>query len=158
MTRRLIVVASALSLLLPATATGQEPGVSYDPDSPAGKEYAVPLDRVRQESSGTQSQDASPGATPLFGVGVSRAPTSSRSGTAKPSTGGSSAGDGNESPAPAGGSGSGGGGGTTATEAVAASASRQLFAGGGIAALGVVLAVAVGFVVRRRTRQSATEA
>jgi hypothetical protein len=46
--------------------------VHFDPDSPAGKEYALPLDQARGEAIGGSESDrgAAPGA-PLFGVGVS---------------------------------------------------------------------------------------
>jgi hypothetical protein len=48
--------------------SGPEPGVTIDPNSPAGKEYALPVPSARQEAQGkrkTASKDA-----PLFGEGV----------------------------------------------------------------------------------------
>ena len=54
----------------------QADGVHVDPDSPAGKEYALPLDSARRE--------ATPGVggsnPPLFGAGISPAGGSSREG------------------------------------------------------------------------------
>jgi hypothetical protein len=53
-----------------------EPGVQVDPDSPSGKEYAIPLDDARRRASPsgeTQTMGAPGGGTaaaPLFGAGV----------------------------------------------------------------------------------------
>lgn len=47
-------------------------GVSFDPDSPAGKEYALPLDQARDEAAGVGKSDGPAGEkAPLFGEGVS---------------------------------------------------------------------------------------
>ena len=52
-----------------AAASG---GVHFDPDSPAGQEYALPLERAREEAAGTQGQSESKGeGAALFGAGVS---------------------------------------------------------------------------------------
>src|SRR4051812_11822290 len=64
-------------------AAGQEPGVVVDPDSPAGKEYAFPLDVQRAAAVG---RDAVQGvAQPLFGVGVTHA-AAGRSGSSSGSS------------------------------------------------------------------------
>ena len=41
-----------------AAASG---GVHFDPNSPAGQEYALPLERAREEAAGTQGQSDSKG-------------------------------------------------------------------------------------------------
>lgn len=55
-----------------AAASG---GVHFDPSSPAGQEYALPLERAREEAAGTQAQSGSNGSNGegagLFGAGVS---------------------------------------------------------------------------------------
>src|SRR3954447_23908417 len=52
-------------------AAGQEPGVVIDPASPAGKEYAFPLDVQRAAAVGKDAVQGVP--QPLFGVGITRA-------------------------------------------------------------------------------------
>src|SRR4051812_50029225 len=52
-------------------AAGQEPGVVIDPGSPAGKEYAFPLDVQRAAAVGKDAVQGVP--QPLFGVGITRA-------------------------------------------------------------------------------------
>jgi hypothetical protein len=54
--------------------------VHFDPESPAGKEYALPLQQARNEAIGTGGGEAGEGpggssgaAAPLFGVGVGSA-------------------------------------------------------------------------------------
>jgi hypothetical protein len=63
--------------LLPAPAAlAQTPGLHVDPNSPTGKEYAIPLDHARNSASGggSQAQPSNSGgsdsSSPLFGVGV----------------------------------------------------------------------------------------
>ena len=69
------VIAGA-TLGIPTGASAQEKGVHLDPDSPAGKEYAVPIDRARREAAGPSglSALARPGSrasvVPLFGQGI----------------------------------------------------------------------------------------
>lgn len=60
----------ALVLLLVAAppAAAQQDGVFVDPDSPAGKEYAVPLDQARDEASGGGGGGS--GKESLFGEGI----------------------------------------------------------------------------------------
>jgi hypothetical protein len=57
------------TLALPGTAFAQiDPGVNYDPGSPAGKEYAIPLVEGRSDAAGTTNQRE--GANIPFGVGI----------------------------------------------------------------------------------------
>jgi len=57
------------ALALPSAASAQiDPGVNYDPGSPAGKEYAIPLVEGRSEGAGTTDQQE--GANVPFGVGI----------------------------------------------------------------------------------------
>jgi hypothetical protein len=87
--RRALVAFLLAALALPAAAQAQAPGVFVDPESPAGKEYAIPLEEARRHGApdarpGPGSGDAGP---PLFGYGIQRAPGGS-------GAGGGSAGDG----------------------------------------------------------------
>jgi hypothetical protein len=70
------------SLALPAVAQGQGSGVVVDPDSPAGTEYAIPLEEARRQGAPVDEQrgggrNADP---PLFGEGIERAPSASAAG------------------------------------------------------------------------------
>lgn len=67
MLRLICVGLWALATVLPAAALAQGDDVFVDPDSPAGKEYAIPIDEARREASG---RDGAPGSAPLFGEGV----------------------------------------------------------------------------------------
>src|SRR4051812_19082119 len=82
-----------------SSAAAQTPGLHVDPDSPGGKEYAIPLDQARGQGATGTPQDST-GSTPakLFGEGIEPAGSDAgggshsgngRSGPAK-STGGSS--------------------------------------------------------------------
>lgn len=63
-------VVAALLLLPQASALAGE--VHFDPESPAGKEYALPLDQAREEAAGVGKTDGPAGEkSPLFGEGVS---------------------------------------------------------------------------------------
>jgi hypothetical protein len=53
---------------LPGAAFAQDPGVHFDPGSPAGKEYAIPLAEGRAEGGGTTNQRAA--ADIPFGAGI----------------------------------------------------------------------------------------
>lgn len=70
--RKLIVLAaSGLAFAVPVDPAGAQ--VFVDPDSPTGKEYAIPLeDARRQASSGGGDFPVQPGerAAPLFGEGI----------------------------------------------------------------------------------------
>jgi hypothetical protein len=64
-----LVVVGASATARPAAA--QEPGVVLDPASPAGKEYAFPLEVQRAAAVGRDAVQGDP--QPLFGVGITRA-------------------------------------------------------------------------------------
>jgi hypothetical protein len=68
--RRFLMVAPIAVTTLGASASAQaaEPGVTFDPGSPAGKEYAIPLAQGRADGMGTDNQRAA--ATTPFGVGI----------------------------------------------------------------------------------------
>lgn len=133
--------------LIAADAPAQEDGVFVDPDSPAGKEYAIPFDEARREAgggSGGGPRTAAPfgeGITPEDGEAPARREDASGSGDRD----GREIGGGRTSPASPGGS-----------PGVAASLeqggpSAALLAGG--IALGVLLLGAtIGLVVRRTSR------
>jgi hypothetical protein len=65
--KRLVLV-SLLLLVVAHPAAAQEDGVFVDPDSPAGKEYAIPIDQARGETAGGGNRPA--GEEPLFGEGI----------------------------------------------------------------------------------------
>src|SRR4051794_21479121 len=65
----------------PALASAAEPGVHVDPDSPAGKEYAIPIDSVRRDTGGRGSAEPGGGGAPLFGAGITPAGRSSGGGS-----------------------------------------------------------------------------
>ena len=65
----------ALAAAGPAVARAQDPGVTVDPNSPSGKEYALPLDSARRAAEPATGHATTPktGSTaPLFGAGISR--------------------------------------------------------------------------------------
>jgi hypothetical protein len=65
----LVLAVAAGALAAPGTASAQiDPGVVYDPGSPAGKEYAIPLAEGRSDAAGTS--DPREGANIPFGVGI----------------------------------------------------------------------------------------
>jgi hypothetical protein len=65
----LVLAVAAGALAAPGTASAQiDPGVVYDPGSPAGKEYAIPLAAGRSDAAGTS--DPREGANIPFGVGI----------------------------------------------------------------------------------------
>jgi hypothetical protein len=61
-------------LLLAAPASAQTPEVQVDPDSPAGTEYAIPLEKARQEAAGDDGKGTpdkrSGKSDQLFGEGI----------------------------------------------------------------------------------------
>ena len=71
-----VAVAVGVGLAAPASAAALDPGVNYDPGSPAGKEYVIPLVGGRSDGAGTTDQQR--GANVPFGVGIR--PPGSRSG------------------------------------------------------------------------------
>jgi len=58
-----------VTLALAAPTLGQEPGVNVDPESPAAKEYGIPLEQARR-SAGTPADGR--GDIAAFGAGISR--------------------------------------------------------------------------------------
>jgi hypothetical protein len=65
----LVTAIAGATLALPAAASAQiDPGVNYEPGSPAGKEYAIPLVEGRSDAAGTT--DPRKGANIPFGVGI----------------------------------------------------------------------------------------
>jgi hypothetical protein len=65
----LLCACAGAALVLPGAASAQiDPGVNYDPGSPAGKEYAIPLVEGRSDGAGTTDQQE--GANIPFGVGI----------------------------------------------------------------------------------------
>jgi hypothetical protein len=68
--RRVIAVVG-LSLFLPGAvspAFGADDGIHYDPDTPSGQEYALPLEQARGDAGG--SPDSGAGSAPPFGAGI----------------------------------------------------------------------------------------
>jgi hypothetical protein len=79
-------VAAALLLLSQQPAFAGE--VHFDPESPAGKEYALPLDQAREEAAGAGKTDGPAGEkAPLFGEGVSSGGGGPQAGGGGPATG-----------------------------------------------------------------------
>jgi hypothetical protein len=101
---RVIVALLFASLALPAAAQAQGRGVFVDPESPAGKEYAIPLEEARRQAA--PDAESRPGGgdagSRLFGAGITRAPGAS-------AAGGVSAGDGSDGSGGAGGADGGAG-------------------------------------------------
>jgi hypothetical protein len=80
-----VIARTTLSALLAVAsfapaAAAQDKGVFVDPDSPAGKEYAIPLDQARRDAGagGNTGRDSGTGGQPLFGVGIERAEGASK--------------------------------------------------------------------------------
>lgn len=75
---RALLASAGLLAVFAGSAVAQEPGVHYDPDSPAGKQYAIPLDAARDVGndhagiggSAGSGEGPGPAAGGLFGVGV----------------------------------------------------------------------------------------
>jgi hypothetical protein len=82
MSRRTIVAVTlaAMGLSCIATPARAQDGVTVDPNSPSGKEYALPLEDARRQASGTDSSPSPAGTTPnpsaaatpppAFGAGI----------------------------------------------------------------------------------------
>jgi hypothetical protein len=93
----LVAGAAATGIGAPVAAAA-EPGVHVDPGSPAGKEYALPVDQARHDAGGAatgggsgsgggpSSGSGSTGGGALFGAGVR--PSGQRPGTGGSTTGG----------------------------------------------------------------------
>ena len=142
-------VCCALAVLPAPAAFAQEPGVSYDPDDPAGKQYALPLDNTRRKADGGESKA---GEAPLFGAGVSQsggpgvppggAATETRKPKARKDRGAP------HGPEPAGAS-RGVGPLTEISTALADGEGDRLLSGGLIAVVVALAALLVGLAVRR---------
>jgi hypothetical protein len=107
---RIVLIALVVSLCFAALAArprlASAEGVHFDPNSPAGKEYALPLDQARNEASGNAgaegtggSREASGESAALFGAGVPGDPApgsqgAGEHGTGRHGSGGSDAGGG----------------------------------------------------------------
>jgi len=92
------------ALTMPAPAVALDPGINYDPGSPSGKEYAIPLVEGRTEGAGTTNQRR--GANIPFGLGIN--PPGSGSGRTGGGTSDSSGRQGGSARGHRGGAGSGG--------------------------------------------------
>jgi hypothetical protein len=74
---RIVLIASLVAVGFAGLAAQPRPaiagGVHFDPESPAGKEYALPLSQARNEGAGKSgvSKAGSVEPAPLFGEGVS---------------------------------------------------------------------------------------
>jgi hypothetical protein len=159
---KLLVLVALVFLVAAPPAAAQEDGVFVDPESPAGKEYAVPIDQARGEAAGGGNRSA--GEEPLFGEGIERAGASPgneesgegarRKGQAASKRGQQSseqqgdAGDGEPSP-----SSSDLGRSSAAIEAAAAEGSDGLLTAG-IAAAVLAAGLLAGFGLRRLLRNS----
>lgn len=153
MRRTLLAVhAVTLGLLLaPASAGAQSPGVNYDPSSPAGKEYALPIEQATKDS-GATAKPAAPAAAPseaaaapeLFGVGIkapkAKRPATPEGGAARPATPAAGS-PGSPLPAP-----------PSAEVRVASGGRHGLLVGGAIAGGAVLLGLAGGLLARRTSR------
>lgn len=87
-----LVAVLVLCLLAGWTSSPAHAGeVHFDPQSPAEKEYALPLQQARNEALGTGGAEGRvrPEAAPLFGVGIGGNPPHGVPGTSRPSHSGS---------------------------------------------------------------------
>jgi hypothetical protein len=64
------VLAPTLAATAPAVPALAQSGVHVDPRSPAGKEYALPLDQARREAGQSGHQGSASGRSALFGEGI----------------------------------------------------------------------------------------
>jgi hypothetical protein len=157
--RRVILSTLLIAFGLPAPAAAQiDPGVNYDPGSPAGKEYAIPLVEGRSEGAGTTNQRA--GANIPFGVGIKPPGGGSGDGATdgNGATGGSDA-RGGEGSGPHGSDARGGPGGAEAPEELNSRISEAESVGGTAGrtlwiALAVLLPAALLAVLLRERRPS----
>jgi len=67
----MLLAAAVVLALIPCQQQAIAKGVFFDPSSPAGKEYALPLDQARNEAAGTESDGAGGEKAHLFGEGIS---------------------------------------------------------------------------------------
>jgi hypothetical protein len=85
-----VVPAPPAASQLPSPAASQLPsGVVVDPESPAGVEYAIPLDRARREAGAGSGAGGGPGSRraggeeSLFGAGITRQRDGAGEGTSR---------------------------------------------------------------------------
>ncbi len=162
----LIAFAALLPFALAGPASAQEEGVHVDPDSPAGKEYEIPVEGARRDYSGKRSSDRGSSrvrgarrTASLFGAGISpRGGSTDRvdnGGGGADSTGrGNEAGEGRGASGAAGSSDDGGPSAPDRARGVATAASvdeggAPLTMGGIVLAV-VILGGALGLALRRR--------
>jgi hypothetical protein len=159
-----LAVVLCAGCLAPASAVAAlEPGVHVDPNSPAAKEYGVPLWVLRGDGAGQQSPEGIP-PPPLFGVGIGP-PASGRGGGTSRAGGGSASGSGGSGSRPRSGAGSAarrgssGGASATLTPAAIAQLTHEGSAAphvglvvGGVLLAGLLLGGAVALGARRLRR------
>lgn len=79
-------------LLAPAAhaQSKPEPGVTIDPNSPAAKEYALPVDSARKAAQGKTKKKSTDKKAPLFGEGVKPKSSSAKKSSSSATSGSSS--------------------------------------------------------------------
>lgn len=142
----LVGLAACASAASPASSVAAN-GVHFDPDSPAGKEYALPLDQARNEAAGEEGTEEigsggeSAESAPLFGKGVSRGGAEA----AQPNGGATgSPPDGQAAPGGNGGS----GGASAAGELTDEGEGYSVLAGIGLVAVVVLAGLGLGLALR----------
>lgn len=88
---RCLALGVVLVMSAPGVTIAQEDEVHYDSDSPAGKEYVLPLEQAR--SQGTNNVGKKDGVT-LFGEGIQKATAQPTGSSAKPGKDGGGSGGG----------------------------------------------------------------
>jgi hypothetical protein len=142
---------SAVCLLLAAASPNAiaADGVTVDPDSPAGQEYAIPLDDARRGAGGDAGQssgsDTQSGTRPVpaFGVGVT-APAQKKGETHRPGKGTAQPSAGHESAI-----GDGLGQAASLTPSTSGVSGSSLLWSGGAAALVLLVGLGAGLAARR---------
>ena len=86
MLTRSLALLCAFAVFVPAAAA-QEDGVTVDPGSPSGKEYALPIDRAREEAATRDKKGSGSQKAPLFGEGVGGEGAGSPAGGGDPASG-----------------------------------------------------------------------
>ena len=170
--RSVLVVSCSISLATPAGAAAQEPGVVYDPESPAGKEYALPLEEARRDGEPIRPEGRDTSDAQLFGSGIKPKTRASTTGTSPGSgQGGSGRGGAGRGGAGVDGSGTRGGSGTSGKgdsprgggrgkapeqgsvqETIAQAAGTQAWTGGLVGGGAGLMAVFGGLALRRARR------
>ena len=147
------------AFLLPATPGFAQDGVTFDPGSPTGKEYAIPFEEARRNASSDRTtleatQRRGERSAPLFGEGIGDDSSGGGGGGGSTNGNGGAKGDG--------GSGSAGESGSTivdrslsATNTLRAAApdggAQSALMIGGLALALLVLGGVIGSIARRRT-------